>query len=41
MKVILAAAAATVIIAVGSNMVLNNAGFSAQEQTSSPSVRLD
>lgn len=41
MKVIVIAAVAIVIIAFGSNAILKQSGFSSQEQTSSPSVRLD
>jgi len=41
MKAMLAAFVAIAVIAVGSNLILKNSGFSAQEQTSSPSVRLD
>ena len=41
MKVIFAAVFAMVVIAVGANMFLSQAGFSAQEQTSGTAVRLD
>ncbi|MEO9825757.1 MAG: hypothetical protein ABJF50_15185 [Paracoccaceae bacterium] len=41
MKVMLSAFVAMAVIAVGSSLVLDNAGFSAQEQTSGASVRLD
>ena len=41
MKAMLAAFAAIVIISVGSNLALNNAGFSSAEQTSGDAVRLD
>ena len=41
MKVMLSAFAATAIIAVGSNLILGNVGFSAQERTSGAAVRLD
>ncbi|MEO0946428.1 MAG: hypothetical protein AAFY06_16675 [Pseudomonadota bacterium] len=41
MKAILAALFATVVIAVGANLILSQAGFSAKEQTSGASVRLD
>lgn len=41
MKVILAAILAMVVIAVGANLYLTRAGFSAQEQTSGAAVRLD
>lgn len=41
MKVILSALVAMVVIAVGANMFLSQAGFSSEEQTSGSSVRLD
>ena len=41
MKAMLVAFAAIAVIAVGSNAVLNEVGFSAQERTSGPAVRLD
>ena len=41
MKVILTAVLAMVVIAVGSNVLLQQAGFSAQDQTSGTAVRLD
>ena len=41
MKPMFAAFAAIAIIAIGSNYALKRAGFSAQEQGSSSSVRLD
>lgn len=41
MKVMLSAFAAIAIIAFGSNVILGNVGFSAEERTSSASVRLD
>jgi len=41
MKAMLAAFAATILIAVGADYALDYAGFSAKEQTSSPNVRLD
>lgn len=41
MKVMLFAFVAMAVIAFGSSVVLDNAGFSAQEQTSGSAVRLD
>jgi uncharacterized membrane protein len=41
MKAMLAAFAAIIIIAIGSNAILTNAGFSSQERTAGNSVRLD
>ena len=41
MKAMLSAFVAIAVIAVGSNLILNRAGFSSEEQGSSPSVRLD
>lgn len=41
MKAMLAAFAAIAVIAIGSNLVLDNAGFSAAERSSGPAVRLD
>ena len=41
MKMILTAALAIVVIAVGSNALLMRAGFSAQDQTTGDAVRLD
>lgn len=41
MKAMLSAFAAIALIAIGANFILNNAGFSSQEQSSSASVRLD
>ncbi|KIN70313.1 hypothetical protein Z945_3689 [Sulfitobacter noctilucae] len=41
MKAMLAALTAIVVIAVGSNLILNEAGFSSQDRGSGPSVRLD
>ena len=41
MKTMLIAFAAIFVIAVGSNIVLNNAGFSSQERGSGAAVRLD
>lgn len=41
MKAMLSAFVAIAVIAVGSNVILNNAGFSAQEQGSGSAVRLD
>lgn len=41
MKAMLSAFAAIAIIAVGSNLILGNVGFSSQERTSSAAVRLD
>lgn len=41
MKAMFAAFVAIAIIAVGSNLVLNNAGFSAAEQGAGSAVRLD
>jgi hypothetical protein len=41
MKAMLSAFIAIAVIAVGSNVILKNAGFSAQEQGSSSAVRLD
>ena len=37
----LTAFAAIAIIAVGSNLILNEAGFSSEERGSGPAVRLD
>lgn len=41
MKAFLAACIAMVVIAVGSNFVLSNAGFSSKEQTVGNAVRLN
>lgn len=41
MKAMLAAFVAIAVISVGSNMILSEVGFSSEERTSSPSVRLD
>lgn len=41
MKAMIAAFAAIVIIAIGANLVLQNAGFSSAERASGPAVRLD
>ncbi len=41
MKVILAAILAMVVIAVGANQFLGQAGFSSEERTSGTAVRLD
>ena len=41
MKAMLSAFAAIVVIAVGANLALNNAGFSAAEQSAGDAVRLD
>ena len=41
MRAMIYAAVALVVISVGSNVVLHNAGFSIEEQTSGPAVRLD
>lgn len=41
MKAMLTAFAAIAVIAVGANLILHEAGFSSQDQTASPSVRLD
>ncbi|MFK7938661.1 MAG: hypothetical protein AB8B82_04730 [Roseovarius sp.] len=41
MKAMLSAFVAIAVIAVGSNVILNNVGFSAQEQGSGSAVRLD
>ncbi len=41
MKAMLVAFVAIAVIAVGANMILGNAGFSAQEQTAGAAVRLD
>ena len=41
MKAMLSAFVAIAVIAVGSNMILNDAGFSAQEQATGAAVRLD
>jgi len=40
MRVMLLAFAATIVIAVAADFALDRAGFSAAEQASSPSVRL-
>ncbi len=41
MKAMLTAFVAIAVIAVGANMILSQAGFSAQDRVSSDSVRLD
>jgi len=41
MKAMLSAFVAIAVIAVGSNMILSEAGFSAQDRTSGAAVRLD
>ena len=41
MKAMLAAFAATILIAVAADFALDRAGFSAAERTTSPSVRLE
>ncbi|MEM1053547.1 MAG: hypothetical protein AAGI28_15775 [Pseudomonadota bacterium] len=41
MKTIVIAAAAVVVISVGASVILGEAGFSSQEQTSGSAVRLD
>ena len=41
MKAMLSAFAAIVVIAIGANLALNNAGFSAAEQSAGDAVRLD
>lgn len=41
MRAMIYAAVALVVISAGSNVVLNNAGFSVEEQTSGPAVRLE
>ena len=41
MKIILSALITTVVIAVGANLFLSQAGFSSEEQTSGAAVRLD
>lgn len=41
MKVMLLAFAAMIVIAVGADMALDQAGFSAADQTSGNAVRLD
>ena len=41
MKTMFAAFAAIAVIAVGSNMILGNVGFSSQERSTGASVRLD
>lgn len=41
MKVMFIAFAAIAVIAVGSNFLLGQAGFSAQERATGPAVRLD
>jgi hypothetical protein len=41
MKAMIAGFAATVVIAVVAHFALQNAGFSAQDQSVSPSVRLE
>ena len=41
MKAFVLALCAAVVITVGANLILNEIGFSAQDPTSSPSVRLD
>ncbi len=41
MKAMLAAFAAIAVIAVGSNLILQNAGFSAEERGAGAAVRLD
>jgi len=41
MKAMLYAFAAIAVIAIGSNLILNNAGFSSQERGAGDAVRLD
>jgi hypothetical protein len=41
MKSFIFACAAIVVIAVGSNLVLNGVGFSTQDRTASPSARVE
>lgn len=41
MKAMLLAFVAVGVIAAGSNVILRNAGFSSEEATAGPSVRLD
>lgn len=41
MKAMFLAFLATAVIAIGANLALDRAGFSTQEVTSGPSVRLD
>ena len=41
MKAMLTGFAAIVVIAIGANVVLQNAGFSAEERNSGTAVRLD
>jgi len=41
MKAMLTAFAAIAVIALGSNMILSQAGVSAQDRASGPAVRLD
>jgi hypothetical protein len=41
MKAMLAGFAMIAVVAVGSNLVLNEAGFSSQDQQSGDAVRLD
>jgi hypothetical protein len=41
MKAMLTAFAAIVLIAIGANFILGNAGFSSAERNAGPSVRLD
>lgn len=41
MKAMLAGFAAIIIIAIGSNLVLDNIGYSSQDRYSGASVRLD
>lgn len=41
MKAMLTAFVAIAIIAIGSNLILNQAGFSSQEQGAGSAVRLD
>lgn len=41
MKVMVLAFVAIVVVAVGANLVLNQAGFSSQDRTAGSAVRLD
>ena len=41
MKAMLLAFAAVAVIAIGANMFLGQVGFSSQERTAGPAVRLD
>lgn len=41
MRAMIYAGIAMIVITIGSNVILGNAGFSAQDRTAGPAVRLD